>query len=80
MEGAGQDGWMDHEDTWGDQSTARTGTPWSDGHKSQAEVGASGITRPLNPSAGTCPDFSSSCRSSCSPCFVPGFALPMLFQ
>lgn len=60
-----------------EQSTARMGTPQSDGHKRQAEVGASGTKRLPNTSAGTCPDFSSSCRSSCNPCFVPGFALPI---
>lgn len=57
--------------TWGEQTTARMGTLWSDGQMRYAEVGASGMNRLLNPSAGTCPNFSNSCRRSLNPCFVP---------
>lgn len=64
--------------TPGAQTTARMGTPRSDGQMGHTEVDASGINMLLNPSAGTCPGFSNSCRNSFKPPLSPDFALPVM--
>lgn len=57
--------------TRGEQTTARTGTSWSDGQFETRRGWCFWNKQAPKPSAGTYPNFSNSCRSSFNPCFVP---------
>jgi len=72
--GRGPAGWTGPQGhTGGEQTTARTGTPCSEGQMETCRAWCCWNKQAPKSSAGTCPDFSNSCRSSLKPCFVPAF-------